>query len=133
MTRTAGTSSSRYDYTGIINQSGSNYPSMVADIAGGGGSPRNVRYIHWTFNRGIKIEEVMCYEKKRAYSTQMNTSKSYLQGKNGAIQYTGCDEMPSGWTDINYNGMLKVWRAIFIMDEKPIGSEVDAATNSNGG
>ena len=105
---------------------------MIADIATAGGQPKSVRYIHWSFNRAIKIEEVMCYEKKRAYSTQLNTSKSYLQAKNGGIPYTGCDTMSAGWTDINYISMLKVWRAIFITEKEVVGSEVNDVTMSNG-
>ena len=82
MERTAGINSDPNDRTDnieIFQSGGTNYQSMVADIGGTG--PVDVQYIHWSFSNGVNVEEVMCYENKRVYASEVINPKAKSQLK----------------------------------------------------
>ena len=85
--RSYGTSSDPYDTTTntVITQSGgTNKPAMVADIDEPG--PASLRYIHWTkTGSSFKVSEILCWEKKRIYDTDIVESYDFIKPINSFV------------------------------------------------
>ena len=89
---------------------------MIADI--NDGAPKNVRYIHWRITgHSLSVNQILCYEKKRMYDTDVSGSYDYILPKNGGIPDTrSCSSIGSNGVYISYNGYHTIWRTIVFND-----------------
>ena len=90
--------------------------TMIADI--NDGAPKSVRYIHWRLTgSSMSVNQILCYEKKRMYDTDMSGSYSYILPKNGGIEDPqSCSSIGNNGYNLNYNGFHTVWRTIVYND-----------------
>ena len=75
--------------TQIVQSSGTNYPSMIADINDGTG-PKKVKYIHLRADSAFNLNEIFCYELARLSNDDFTPSKSYVPDKNGPLDLSNC-------------------------------------------
>ena len=110
--RSYGDSGDPYDSasnTLITQAGGTNYPMMIADIDLPG--PASLRYIHWIGTGDFKVAEILCWEKRRLYDTEIQESYNFFLPVNSPIRVdtTNCDYKDSDF-DITYTSSRNIYR-----------------------
>ena len=132
LSRTYGTSPDPHDTTTnkVITQAGgTNYPSMVADIEDNG--PATVRYIHLTAGEDVRIYEIMCWENKRIYPSEIVLSgdRPHIGDVNGpyrgrTIESFLLNKSINPTIELNFASPTKITRIFYQSDYENTGEQV---------